>query len=134
VLHLQRGGLQGEGLVLGGPPSEPDLKAQPGVPGGLCQTHVCCLEDTEEVSGGSVEVDWVCWSHLEGVLVDEDVQTPLHLPGFTEEDQLLKQEELALTFPPAGPDSELILTDQLTLLLQVHLETMKTRDSGDQRQ
>lgn len=43
------GGLQDEGQVLGRPPPEPDLKAQPAVPGGLCQTHVCCLWDRRRV-------------------------------------------------------------------------------------
>lgn len=57
------------------------------------------------------------------MFVDEHVQASLHLLGFTEEDKLLKEEDVTLTFPPPGPDSELILTDQLTLLLQVHLET-----------
>lgn len=56
-------------------------------------------------------------SYLEGMLVDEDVQASLHLLGFTEEDQLLKQEDVALTLSPARPDGKLILADQLTLLL-----------------
>lgn len=60
-------------------------------------------------------------THLEGMLVDEDVQPSLHLLGFTEEDQLLEQEDVALALPPARPDGELVLTDQLTLLLQVDL-------------
>lgn len=72
-----------------------------------------------EVSlGGAV----CCLCYLEGVFVDEDVQSSLYLPGFTEEDELLKQEDMTLTLPPPRPDSELVLTDQLTLLLQVHLE------------
>lgn len=62
------------------------------------------------------------WFYLEGVFVDEDVQPSLHLLGFTEENKLLKQEDVTLTFPPPCPDSELILADQLTLLLQVHLD------------
>ena len=56
------------------------------------------------------------------MFVDEDVEPSIHLLGFTEENELLKQEDVTLTFPPPGPDSELILADQLTLLLQVHLE------------
>lgn len=60
--------------------------------------------------------------YLEGVFIDEDVQPSLHLPGFTEEHKLLKQEDVPLTFPPPRPDSELVLSEQLTLLLQVHLE------------
>lgn len=56
------------------------------------------------------------------MFVDKDVQPSLHLPGFTEEHKFLEQEDVALTFPPPRPDSELVLSDQLTLLLQVHLE------------
>lgn len=60
-------------------------------------------------------------SYLEGMLVDEDVQASFHLLGFAEENQLLEQEDVALAPPPARPDGELILADQLTLLLQVDL-------------
>lgn len=69
------------------------------------------------LGGGAV----CCLCYLEGVFVDEDVQSSLHLLGFTEEDELLKEEDVTLTLPPPRPDSELVLTDQLTLLLQVHL-------------
>lgn len=56
------------------------------------------------------------------MFVDEDVQPSFHLLRFTEEDELLEQEDATLTFPPPTPDSELVLPDQLTLLLQVHLQ------------
>lgn len=56
------------------------------------------------------------------MLVDEHVQPSLHLLGFAEEDQLLEQEDVALALPPARPDGELVLADQLTLFLQVDLE------------
>lgn len=62
------------------------------------------------------------WFYLEGVFVDEDVQPRLHLLGLAEENELLEQEDVTLTFPPPGPDGELVLSDQLTLLLQVHLQ------------
>lgn len=61
-------------------------------------------------------------THLEGVFVDEDSQSTLHLLGFAEENKLLEQEDVTLTPPPPGPDGELVLPDQLTLLLEVHLQ------------
>lgn len=60
-------------------------------------------------------------SHLKGLFVDEDVQTAFHLLGFAEENKLLEEEDVALTLPPSGPDSELVLPDQLTLLFKVDL-------------
>lgn len=57
------------------------------------------------------------------MFVDEEVQPSFHLPRFTEENQLLKQEDVTLAFPPPSQNSELVLTDQLTLLLEVHLDT-----------
>lgn len=45
VLDVRRGGLEHEGLVLGGSSPEPDLKAKPVVPAGLGQTHVSGLEE-----------------------------------------------------------------------------------------
>lgn len=50
LFDIQRGGLKDEGLILGRPPSEPDLKPQPVVSCGLCQTHISCLKDKEELS------------------------------------------------------------------------------------
>ena len=79
-----------------------------------------------EESGGSNGF----WFYLEGVFVDEDVKPSLHLLGFTEENELLKQEDVTLTFPPPSPDSELILANQLTLLLQVHLGREKRSTEG----
>lgn len=51
------------------------------------------------------------------MFVDEEVQPALHSLGFTEENKVLKQKDVALTFLPPGPDSELVLTYQLALLL-----------------
>lgn len=47
ALHLLRQGLQEDGVALGPPPPEPDLKLQPGGPGGLGQAHVCRLQGEE---------------------------------------------------------------------------------------
>lgn len=60
--------------------------------------------------------------YLEWLFVDEDIQPTLHLLGFAEKNKLLEKEDMTLTPPPACPDSELVLSDQLTLLLQVHLQ------------
>lgn len=76
----------------------------------------------ERTQWGSLGGAVCCLCYLEGVFVDEDVQSSLDLLGFAEEDELLKQEDVTLTLPPSCPDSELVLTDQLTLLLQVHLD------------
>lgn len=124
VLGVGRGSLQDKGLVLGGSPPEPDLEAEPVVPAGLRQAHVRCLtedgvQSEPELTGSPSERGA---AHLEGVLVDEDVQPTLHLLGLAEQKQILEQEDVALAFPPAAPDRELVLPDQLTLLLQVHLQ------------
>lgn len=48
VFDVRCGGLKDEGLILGRPPPEPDLKPQPVVSCRLRQAHICCLKDKEE--------------------------------------------------------------------------------------
>lgn len=131
VFDACRRSLQDEGLVLGRPPPEPDLEPEPVVPAGLGQTHVCGLKEDMQPSGGGAQrgspTEPSQSSDLEGVFVDEDVQTSLHLFGFAEQKQVLEEEDVTLTFPPAAADRELVLPDQLTLLLQVHLQGDQNR-------
>lgn len=58
VFDLGCGGLKYEGLVLGCPPSEPDLKAEPAVPCWLGQTHICGLKDDRVLSEPELMVSW----------------------------------------------------------------------------
>lgn len=138
VFCVRRCRLKDEGLILGCPPPEPDLKPQPAVPRRLRQTNVRRLQHRQDFcSQSSSPHGWrglACSqrAYLEGVFVDEDVQPSLHLLRFTEEDELLEQEDATLTFPPPAPDSELVLPDQLTLLLQVHLQAEEEEERQTQ--
>lgn len=59
--------------------------------------------------------------YLEGLFVNVDIISDVSLLGFTEENEVLEQEDVAVTFLLAEGDQELILTDQLSLLLQIDL-------------
>lgn len=48
VFDIWRSSLEDEGLILGCPPPEPDLKPQPAVSCWLRQTHVCCLRNKQD--------------------------------------------------------------------------------------
>lgn len=61
--------------------------------------------------------------YLEGALVDIHIKATLDPLGLAEQDQVLKEEDVALALPAAQPDGKLVLPYQLPLLLQVHLAT-----------
>lgn len=66
-------------------------------------------------------------SYLEGLFIDVDVVSSFDLFGLAEEDQILKQEDVAEVFPPSAPHNKLILAAELTLLFQVHLGRKRHR-------
>lgn len=66
-------------------------------------------------------------SYFEGLFIDIDVVSSFDLFGLAEEDEILKQEDVAEVFPPSTPHYKLILAAELTLLLQVHLERKRHR-------
>lgn len=59
--------------------------------------------------------------YLEGLLVNVRVIPDVRLPGFAEEDELLKEENVAEAFLLPERHHELVLPYQLTLLLQIDL-------------
>lgn len=59
--------------------------------------------------------------YLEGLLVNVRVIPNVRLPGFAEEDELLKEEDVAEAFLLPERHHELVLPFQLTLLLQIDL-------------
>lgn len=59
--------------------------------------------------------------YLEGLLVDVRVVPDICPPGFAEEDELLKEEDVAEAFLLPERHHELVLPNQLTLLLQIDL-------------
>lgn len=54
-------------------------------------------------------------SYFEGLFIDVNVISSFDLFGLAEEDEVLKQEDVAEVFPPSTPDYELILAAELTL-------------------
>ena len=62
------------------------------------------------------------------MLVDVDVEAPLYALGLAEQNQVLKQEDVALALLPAVPDGELVLPHQLALLLQIDLPQQQHTD------
>lgn len=66
-------------------------------------------------------------SYFEGLFIDVDVVSSFDLFGLAEEDEILKQEDVAEVFPPSAPHYKLILAAELTLLFQVHLERKRQR-------
>lgn len=65
-------------------------------------------------------------SYFEGLFVDVNVISSFYLFGLAEEDEVLKQEDVAEVFPPSAADDELILAAELTLLFKVHLERKRS--------
>lgn len=61
--------------------------------------------------------------YLEGALVNIHIKATIDPLGLAEEDEVLKEEDMSLALPAAQPDGELILPHQLSLLLQVYLDT-----------
>lgn len=72
-------------------------------------------------------------SYLEGLFIDIYVISSFDFFGLAEEDEVLKQEDVAEVFPPSTPDYELILAAELTLLFQVHLERKHDRSHASER-
>lgn len=73
-------------------------------------------------------------THFEGLFVDVKVVSSFDLFGLAEEDEVLKQEDVAEVFPPSTPDYELVLAAELTLLFQVHLERKRQRSHASERE
>lgn len=63
------------------------------------------------------------FKHLKRLFVDVDVISPLNLFGFAKQDEVLEQEDVPEVLPATAPHYELVLTSQLALLLQIHLQT-----------
>lgn len=67
--------------------------------------------------------------NLKRLFVDVDVVSPFNLFGFAEQDEVLKQEDVPEVLPASAPHYELILTPQLALFFQIHLQTKARRKS-----